>query len=78
MYQSSRISLHPLLHLTSDKIIQRAPDYQVAGAAGWTSLPKDPFSIAASIILFPLMMDVVQMTIFRRPGMMMLAKTSST
>ena len=32
------------------------------------SLPNVPFSTAASIILFPLIMDVVQMTIFLRPN----------
>lgn len=39
----------------------------VVGAVLLTgSLANDSFSIAASIILFPLMIDVVQITIFRR------------
>lgn len=32
-----------------------------------TALANDPFSMTASIILFPLIIDVVQMTIFLRP-----------
>lgn len=35
--------------------------------------PKDPFSIAASIILFPLIIDVVQMIIRFRAGVDLLA-----
>jgi hypothetical protein len=35
--------------------------------------PKEPFSIAASIILFPLIIDVVQMMIRFRAGMKLLA-----
>lgn len=40
-----------------------------AGAgAGAFSFANDSFSIAASIILFPLIIDVVQITIFLRPA----------
>ena len=35
--------------------------------------PKDPFSIAVSIILFPLIIDVVQMMIRFRAGVELLA-----
>lgn len=39
---------------------------QVVGT-GTLSFANDAFSTAASIILFPFMIDVVQMTIFLRP-----------
>lgn len=41
---------------------------QAAGVAALFSFANDSVSIAASIILFPLMIDVVQMTIFLRPS----------
>ena len=39
-----------------------------AAGAGLCSFANDSFTIAASIILFPLMIDVVQMTMFLLPA----------
>lgn len=74
LHSSSRITASPqsCVQSASQPFLlyhtRRVQTLQAAGVAAPFCFANDSFSIAASIILFPLMMDVVQMTIFLRPG----------
>lgn len=60
--QSASQMIPDIVQLLTSQLVE------TGAGAGAFSFANDSFSIAASIILFPLIIDVVQITIFLRPA----------